>query len=164
MPEPVYLAEVPTPWGNLMLADREGRLALCDWTSSAHFPAHLRSLGPSLSHGSTPLLQSAAAQLREYLAGERTAFSLPLAEAPIPFTAKVREALLAIPYGATVTYKELARRVGLPGGVRAVARGVALNPLSIIVPCHRVIGSDGSLTGYAGGLAAKSALLALERR
>lgn len=164
MPEAVYLAEFPTPWGPLMLADRDGRLALCDWTSSPHFQSHLQNLSGIISYCSTPLLESVARQLREYLAGDRKRFDIPLAESPTPFTAKVRDALLGIPYGETITYKTLAHRIGSPSGVRATARGVALNPLSIIVPCHRVIGSDGSLTGYAGGLTAKSALLTLEAR
>ena len=164
MPEAIYLAEFQTPWGTLMLADHNGRLALCDWISSPHFESHLSALGPTTHHHFTPLLKRTAEELTEYVEGRRRVFDLPLADASTPFMAKVRTALLAVPYGETTTYKMLASIIGMPSGARAVSRGIALNPLSIIVPCHRVVGSNGQLTGYAGGLPAKSGLLALERQ
>lgn len=102
------------------------------------------------------------AQLDEYFAGERTAFDLPLAPAGTPFQRRVWALLQAIPYGQTITYAELARRAGNPAACRAVGAANGRNPLPIVVPCHRVIGSGGALTGYAGGLAAKARLLALE--
>jgi methylated-DNA-[protein]-cysteine S-methyltransferase len=105
----------------------------------------------------------ARCQLAEYFAGKRTAFDLPLAADGTPFQRRVWGALLAIPFGQTITYAELARRVGVLNGSRAVGGANAKNPLSIVVPCHRVIGSDGKLTGYAGGEARKRWLLDFER-
>ena len=104
-----------------------------------------------------------ARQLDEYFAGMRATFDLPLAPAGTPFQRRVWAELASIPQGMTVTYGELARRVGHPGAARAVGAAVARNPISIVVPCHRVVGSDGTLTGYAGGVARKAFLLALER-
>ena len=105
----------------------------------------------------------AAKQLREYFAGERTAFELDLAPRGTPFQLEVWEALRAIPYGETVSYAELAVSIGRPAAVRAVGAANGHNPLSIVVPCHRVIGADGSLTGFSAGLEAKRTLLDLDR-
>ena len=102
------------------------------------------------------------AQLREYFAGSRREFDVALAPPGTPFQRRVWEELSRIPYGATISYRELARRVGNPAATRAVARANATNPIAIVVPCHRVIGSDGTLTGYGGGLDRKRYLLALE--
>ena len=106
-----------------------------------------------------PVLRAAAAQLGEYFAGTRTEFDLPLAPEGTPFQQKTWEALRAIPYGETISYGEQARRLGSPSAVRAVGAANGRNPISIIVPCHRVIGSNGSLTGFAAGLEAKAWLL-----
>ncbi|BAC91551.1 methylated-DNA--protein-cysteine S-methyltransferase [Gloeobacter violaceus PCC 7421] len=103
-----------------------------------------------------------ASQLQAYFAGERRSFDLALAPVGNAFQQTVWRQLCRIPYGVTITYGELAGRIGNPSAARAVGRANALNPIAIVVPCHRVIGSDGSLTGYAGGLARKAALLALE--
>ena len=103
------------------------------------------------------------AQLAAWFAGERTRFELPLdLQAGTPFQQDVWTALLAIPRGGTTSYAELARRLGRPTAARAVGAAVGRNPISIVVPCHRVLGSGGSLTGYAGGLERKTALLELE--
>jgi methylated-DNA-[protein]-cysteine S-methyltransferase len=107
-------------------------------------------------------LAAAAVQLAEYFAGERRAFALPLSLAGTPFQREVWRALTEIPYGETVSYGELARRIGNPRGQRAVGLANNRNPVSIIVPCHRVIGADGSMTGYGGGLERKRWLLAHE--
>jgi methylated-DNA-[protein]-cysteine S-methyltransferase len=112
--------------------------------------------------GEDAVLEDAAAQLTEYLAGERTTFDLPLRASGNAFERLVWAELARIPYGETASYGEIARRIGHPGAARAVGRANARNPIAIVVPCHRVIGSDGSLTGYAGGLDLKRALLALE--
>jgi methylated-DNA-[protein]-cysteine S-methyltransferase len=101
-------------------------------------------------------------QLDEYFAGSRASFDLALAPAGTPFQQRVWAELARIPAGTTVTYGELARRAGRPGAARAVGAAVGRNPVSIVVPCHRVVGSDGALTGYAGGIARKAFLLALE--
>lgn len=110
-----------------------------------------------------PVLQLAKTQLSEYFAGQRTTFELPLAlDRGTDFQQAVWRALLNVPSGATVTYGELSQRVGKPAAVRAVGGAVGRNPLSIVVPCHRVLGANGALTGYAGGLERKTALLHLE--
>lgn len=123
-------------------------------------------------HGSTAwaeahghaLLREATAQLQQYLHGERDGFDLPLdLSGGTPFQQEVWQALLAIGRGATRTYGELSQHLGRPRAVRAVGAAVGRNPLSVVVPCHRVLGADGSLTGYAGGLDRKTALLALEK-
>ncbi|MEA2457564.1 MAG: methylated-DNA-[protein]-cysteine S-methyltransferase [Thermoleophilaceae bacterium] len=108
--------------------------------------------------------EATVAQLEEYFAGERTAFDVSLEFAGTAFERRVWHEVRAIPYGQTVTYAEIARRVGSPSACRAVGRANGRNPIAVIVPCHRVIGSDGSLTGYAGGIEMKRALLDLERR
>jgi methylated-DNA-[protein]-cysteine S-methyltransferase len=109
------------------------------------------------------VLQQAAAQLAEYFAGCRQCFELQLdLRAGTAFQQAVWQALLNLPYGHTTSYGELARRIGRPKAVRALGAAVGRNPVSIIVPCHRVMGADGSLTGYAGGLPRKTALLQLE--
>jgi methylated-DNA-[protein]-cysteine S-methyltransferase len=101
-------------------------------------------------------------QLAEYFAGRRTAFDVPLTLGGTPIERRVWDALLAIPHGTTTTYGELAVRVGAPGEARAVGSANARNPIAIVVPCHRVIGAGGKLTGYAGGVERKRALLAHE--
>jgi methylated-DNA-[protein]-cysteine S-methyltransferase len=103
-------------------------------------------------------------QLAEYFAGDRTAFDVPLAAAGTPFQRAVWRGLRDIPYGETVSYGELARRIGRPSAVRAVGLANGRNPISVIVPCHRVIGADGTLTGYGGGIERKRLLLELETR
>ena len=109
------------------------------------------------------LLAEPARQLRDYFAGRRTEFDLPLALAGTPFQRRVWAQLREIPYGETISYGELAQRIGRPTAARAVGLANGRNPISIIVPCHRVIGSDGSLTGYGGGVERKEYLLAFER-
>ena len=106
----------------------------------------------------------AVAQLREYFAGERTEFDLPLAPVGSEFQRRVWDELRRVGYGTTTDYGSLGARIGRPGAARAVGRANALNPIPIVIPCHRVIGAGGSLTGYAGGLEAKRLLLDLEAR
>ena len=109
----------------------------------------------------SPILKEAATQLEEYFAGERTDFDLPMELDGTPFQREVWAALSRIPYGETISYGELARRVGRPKGPRAVGQANGRNPIAIIVPCHRVLASNG-IGGYGGGLPVKRALLALE--
>jgi len=111
---------------------------------------------------SFPLLRRAAAELTLYFQGKLRQFSLPLAPVGTPFQKRVWKELLRIPYGKTLSYTELARRAGRPEAIRAAGSANARNPLSIVIPCHRVVGKDGSLTGYGGGLEKKRALLELE--
>lgn len=109
-----------------------------------------------------PLLQQAMLEFDEYFAGKRTQFSLPLAAQGTEFQQQVWKALTTIPYGETWSYQDLANKINNPKAVRAVGLANGKNPISIIVPCHRVIGKNGKLTGYAGGVAKKAALLKLE--
>lgn len=111
----------------------------------------------------SPLLGQAADQLREYFAGQRKTFDLPLAPQGTAFQKAVWKALLEIPYGQTCTYGDIARRIGNPRAARAVGMANHCNPLMIVVPCHRVVGSGGALTGYACGLDIKKFLLELEK-
>ena len=117
----------------------------------------------SVPQGDAASLSAAAIQLEQYFAGERTDFELAVALQGTEFERRVWDAVRAIPYGSTATYAEIAARIGRPGACRAVGRANAMNPIAIVVPCHRVVGSDGSLTGYAGGIEMKRALLELER-
>ena len=112
----------------------------------------------------TPLLREAFAQLEAYLAGRRRAFDLPLKPEGTPFMQKVWRALCSIPYGKTASYKAIAEAIGNPKACRAVGMANNRNPISIFIPCHRIIGSNGTLVGYGGGLDMKQTLLELERR
>ena len=151
-----------SPVGRLILKARSDAL------TSVHFAALAREelTTPSPSIGrqrERELLREAAAQLREYFAGARRSFDLSLAFAGTMFQHKVWQELCEIPYGETLTYAQLARRVGHPTAWRAVGRANGANPLAIVVPCHRVVASDGT-GGYAGGIARKQLLLDLEAR
>ena len=128
-----------------------------------HFQAGPRPLRPAKEwcHAAEPFIR-VQAQLVEYFCGARRTFELSLAPQGTPFQLKVWHALCAIPYGETLSYGELARRLELVNGARAVGLANGANPLPIVVPCHRVIGSDGTLTGFGGGLPIKRSLLALE--
>ncbi len=117
---------------------------------------------PRLASRETPLLARGREELLEYLAGSRRDFDLPLAPQGTPFQQRVWAALREIPYGQTRSYRELALAAGSPRGYRAVGMANHRNPIPILIPCHRVVGADGSLTGYAGGLELKRKLLELE--
>ena len=119
-------------------------------------------LGP-VDDGGHEVLDDAADQLLDYLAGRRRRFDLALDLVGTPFQVRVWQALDAVPYGCTASYREIAAAVGSPAAVRAVGAAVGRNPVSLVLPCHRVVGADGRLTGFAGGLAAKRHLLDLER-
>ena len=109
-------------------------------------------------------LRQAKRELKEYFSGKRKRFSVRLAPRGTPFQRSVWKSIASVRFGKTIAYAELARRAGCPGGARAAGAATGRNPIGIIVPCHRIVGSNGSLTGYAGGLAKKRALLALEAR
>lgn len=153
--------EVASPLGTLLLTAEDGAL------TGAHFPGqkHDRPRQPDWRRADDePVLAAAHRQLAEYFAGRRPRFELPLAPRGTPFQQAVWQALLAVPFGRTSTYGLVATAIGRPTAVRAVGAAVGANPIGIIVPCHRIIGGDGSLTGYAGGLDRKVKLLALEGR
>jgi methylated-DNA-[protein]-cysteine S-methyltransferase len=149
-----------SPLGTMLLAATDRGLAGVWFVGQRH--------GPDASgwreDPDHPVLREAIAQLAAYFAGERTGFDLPLdlQASGTPFQQSVWAALQAIPRGGTCSYAELARRLGRPQAARAIGAAVGRNPVSIVVPCHRVLGTGGALTGYAGGLERKTALLQLE--
>ena len=148
-----------SPVGELLLVGDD------DGLRGLYLPDHKR--GPQVAPGwrrDDAALGAVRAQLAEYFAGDRTDFDLPLAPAGTPFQLEVWDALKRIPYGETRCYGDLAKELGRPGAARAVGAANGRNPISIVVPCHRVVGSTGTLTGYAGGISAKERLLAHERR
>lgn len=164
---------LPTTLGDLLLV-ADGDALVGVYFPDHRYPPAPDRLGAALdvidapaatdaTAGADPVLGRAAAQLREYLAGERRTFELPLRAAGDLFARRVWALLREIPYGATTTYGELADRLGDRRRAQAVGQAVGHNPLSIVVPCHRVLGADGGLRGYAGGLDRKRALLALEQ-
>ena len=155
-----------SPCGILLLGSFGGRLCLCDWQTEKH-RGHVdgrikRMLQAEFENGTSEVLERAMAQLDEFFAGKRKVFDIPLLFVGSDFQKTVWNELLNIPYGQTISYGEMARRIGMPKAVRAVANANGANAISILAPCHRVIGSDGTLTGYGGGLAAKKMLLELE--
>lgn len=147
-----------TPLGPLLLARTARGLAGAWFAGQKHHPG---ALAAPQRRGDA-LLERATAQLQSYFAGELEHFDLPLDLHGTPFQRRVWQALLAIPGGETRSYGEIAQALGSAAAVRAVGGAVGRNPASVIVPCHRVIGGDGSLTGYAGGMERKRALLKLE--
>jgi methylated-DNA-[protein]-cysteine S-methyltransferase len=156
-------AVLDSPIGPLTLVAADGRLAGLYMEVARHRP-EAAVLGIPGSLDSDPVLADAAGQLKAYFAGQLTDFDLPLTLDGSGFQRTVWGGLQAIPYGETVSYGELARRIGQPSASRAVGLANGKNPVSIVVPCHRVIGADGSLTGYGGGLDRKRFLLSLEQR
>jgi len=154
---------IESPIGPLTLIAEDGKLAGMHMEITRYEPAY-GALGPAVAVGSQPVLAAAARQLGAYFDGELTDFDLPLTLEGSAFQRTVWAALQAIPYGETISYGELARRIGQPSASRAVGLANGRNPVSIVVPCHRVIGADGSLTGYGGGMDRKRFLLALEQR
>ncbi|WBB62128.1 methylated-DNA--[protein]-cysteine S-methyltransferase [Streptomyces sp. WMMC500] len=153
---------VDSPVGPLTLVAEDDDLAGLYMTDQRHRPAE-ETFGTPADPADAPFA-AANVQLTAYFAGERTDFDLPLRLAGTPFQQRVWEQLRQIPYGQTISYGELAERVGNPAASRAVGMANGRNPVGIIVPCHRVVGADGSLTGYGGGIDRKKQLLALERR
>jgi methylated-DNA-[protein]-cysteine S-methyltransferase len=148
-----------SPLGPMIVAATARGLAGVWFEGQRHLPDH--SNWPE--QADHPVLRQAQVQLAEYFAGDRSSFDLPLdVQGGTAFQRSVWDALLAIPRGGTTSYGILSRSIGQPAAVRAVGAAVGRNPLSIVVPCHRVVGANGSLTGYAGGLERKTALLRLE--
>jgi methylated-DNA-[protein]-cysteine S-methyltransferase len=156
---PYTFITLPSPVGELKLVANGARLAAILWENDK--PGRVR-LGPMTPALDNPLLQNAARQLQEYFAGHRDRFDLELDFVGTDFQKKVWAALLTIPFGETRTYRQIAEQIGNPAAVRAVGAANGRNPISIVAPCHRVIGASGKLTGFAGGLEAKQRLLVLE--
>ncbi len=154
-----YSKKIDSPVGALKLVASDAGLAAILWPDED--PARVR-LGKPIENDTHPVLLEAEHQLREYFEGRRKAFDLKLDFNGTEFQRKVWAALLTIPYGETRSYAQIARQIGKPEAVRAVGAANGKNPISIVAPCHRVIGSTGKLTGFAGGLETKAFLLALE--
>jgi len=154
-----YFKMIFTPVGELKLVASDSGLAGILWENDD--PKRTRFL-PQVCQDDHPVLNETERQLREYFAGLRRCFELPLDFVGTEFQKKVWQALVAIPFGETRSYSEIAREIGHPMAVRAVGAANGRNPLSIVAPCHRVIGANGKLTGFAGGLDIKAFLLALE--
>ena len=152
-----------SPLGEILLVASSRGDALCgvDLERQKYFPVDADQWrdAPKL-----PVLRDAVAQLREYFAGTRMRFDIPVAPVGTPFQREVWAAIGEVPFGETITYAELARRCGRPSAVRAAGAATGRNPITIVIPCHRIVGGDGSLTGYAGGLDRKRTLLPLEAR
>jgi len=147
------------PLGEMVVAASDTGIAGIWFEGQKHLPDH----SGWTVRDDHPLLVLAVTQLRDYFAGRRTSFDLPLdLQGGTAFQQSVWQALLAIPHGAKATYSSIGRDIGAPQAVRAVGAAVGRNPVSIVVPCHRVLGMGGSLTGYAGGIDRKNALLKLE--
>lgn len=151
--------ESKTPVGRLKLVGTHAGLRAILWPDDD--PARVR-FEREPTKRSVPLLEEVASQISDYFAGRRSSFDVPLDLRGTDFQRDVWRELQRIGYGKTTSYGELARKVGRPRGARAVGAAVGRNPISIIVPCHRVVGSDGRLTGFAGGLTSKTRLLELE--
>lgn len=165
--ERIQVKAYQSPCGSLLLGSFNGKLCLCDWAAEKHHESVRRRLQRILQagfeEGTSDIIREAEIQLDEYFNRRRTVFDVPLLFVGTDFQKTVWQNLADIPYGKTLSYGALACRIGKPEAVRAVANANGANALSIFAPCHRVVGNDGSLTGYGGGLAAKKFLLDMER-
>lgn len=162
----IQVADFKTPYGELTIGSFEDKICLCDWKyrkMRAQVDQRImQHLNATFEEGETSVIQIAKDQLTEYFEGKRTEFDIPLRLAGTEFQQNVWQALLKVPYGKTDTYLGLSKILGNVKAIRAVAAANGANAISIIVPCHRIIGSQGELVGYAGGLSAKKHLLELE--
>ena len=156
-----------SPVGELLVGSFDGKLCICDWAREKRRDVNDRRIQRALravyEDGASDTIERAIAQLDEYFARERTSFDISLIFTGTDFQNSVWRELQNIPYGETVSYGELARKLGCPKAVRAVAAANGANPISIFVPCHRVIGSDRKMVGYGGGLEATKGQLTLEQ-
>jgi len=166
MAEQITISYFKTPYGELILGDYNEKLCLADWRYRKMRGAIDKRVQSGLNAnyfiGKSHLLEETERQLNEYFSKKRTEFDLPIDLVGTDFQKQVWEALLKIPYGQTETYLGLSKSIGDEKAIRAVSTANGANAISIIVPCHRIIGSDNSLVGYAGGLQAKKKLLQLE--
>lgn len=166
MEDTIRIQYYHSPCGELILGSYGDKLCLCDWLGEERrklIDGRIqKGLKAGYVAGDSPVLRKAAIQLDEYFDRKRNVFDIPLLFVGTDFQKSVWNALLDIPYGTTVSYAALSQRLGNPQAARAVASANRANAISIFVPCHRVIGSNRQLTGYAGGLPAKQLLLELE--
>lgn len=167
----LYAEQMDTPLGRMRAVAGEDGIVLFDFldrkdvdTAVAALPSRLGAAGPIVAGADHPRLALLRQQIAEYFAGERVVFSVPLQPRGTGFERRAWEYLRAIPFGETRTYGEQARALGAPGAARAVGRANGVNFIAILIPCHRVIGADGRLTGYGGGMERKRWLLDHERR
>lgn len=162
----IFIQNFKTDIGELVIGSFEDKLCLCDWKYRKMRTAIDNRLKSALQaeflEKESPLIEQTIDQLQEYFTGKRTWFDIPLLLVGTDFQKTVWEELRNIPYGKTLSYMDLALKLHNPKAIRAVASANGANAISIIVPCHRIIGSDGSLVGYAGGLTAKKRLLKCE--
>lgn len=163
------LVSYQSPFGELSIAASGGSIVLCDWVHSRKYTRHILDIESSRNetadsdNANEKVIRLASRQLDEYFAGLRKEFDLPIAPVGTRFQQKVWNALSRILYGETVSYSEIAEYIGNKNAIRAAANAIGYNPVSIILPCHRVIGSNGAITGYAGGIEAKRELLSHEK-
>lgn len=161
----IYYGEVPTPLGEMQVGITEIGIAMFEFPIEERVTQHKKKFSDLFNETSDPpndILYSLKTQIGEYFNGDRQSFTLPLALIGTDFQREIWEALLEIPFGKTISYLDLAKSVENPDGVRAVAHANGQNKLPILVPCHRVLASDGRLTGYSGGITRKETLLSLE--
>lgn len=166
MKHAIYIKNYQSPFGELIIGSYNDQLVLCDWKyRKMRESIDLRikkSLNADIIEKTTSIIGETIDQLNEYAAGKRKAFDIPLLLVGTEFQQSVWNKLLTIPYGQTTSYLKLSQSLNNPKAIRAVASANGANALSILVPCHRVIGSNNELIGYAGGLSAKRKLLSLE--
>lgn len=165
----LYLSRYTAPCGIIWLGASDGKLCMADWQGGRSFdkygsPKRLKLFKAYIEMPDDEIIRATSAQLDEYFMGLRQLFDIPLCLTGTEFQKHVWDELLKVPYGKTLSYSDVAKAIGMPQATRAVANAIGNNPVSIIVPCHRIIGKDKSLTGYAGGISAKKTLLALERK
>ena len=164
---PLVLTRIETPLGDMLAVTDDAALHLFEFHDRTALPTEMRRIEQrfgAVVEGSTPSSDALARELAEYFAGLRTTFGLRIAQRGSPFTAQVWDALVEIPCGETRSYGQIADHIGRPSAVRAVARANGANQVAILVPCHRVIGADGTLVGYGGKLWRKKWLLDHEQR
>ena len=163
----IHIQYYNSPCGEMVLASMGDELCLCDWNEMpcAERNKHrlVKYMNAVFRVETSYVLEQTKKQLDEYFSGTRKAFDIPLHPVGTEFQQQVWNALLEIPYGETRSYKDIALSIANPKGIRAVAQAIGANGISILIPCHRVIGSNHSLTGFAGGIEAKRILLEIER-
>ena len=164
----IFIQEYVSPCGKLLIASCEGEICLCDWAENKYRGETDRRIltyfNGTYIWEESYIIKEAIRQLEEYFSGKRKFFALPLRPIGTAFQHAVWNELLRIPYGTTISYANQARNIGKDKAIRAVAMTNGKNALSILIPCHRVVGSNQQLTGYAGGIATKQFLLNLERQ